>query len=72
MNLPSFPSALSYVWRIFIELSNTRSQGMSGPSSITYEQMKAYMDITGNEIGPKEASVITKLDKEFLRIMQSG
>ena len=72
LKLPDFPEALSYVWRIFISLSNTRGQGFSGGSPITFEQMKAYMDLTGNYIGPKEVDVILKLDREYLRIMNSG
>lgn len=69
LNLPEFPSLLISIWRIFIDLSNSRSQGFSGGGPITYEQMKAYSEITGNNIGPVEAEIIQRLDKEYLRIM---
>ena len=69
LNMPEFPDTLSLVWRIFIELSNSRSQGFSGGSPITYEQMKAYTEITGNTIGPAQAEIIQKLDREYLKIM---
>lgn len=69
LNLPEFPELLSLVWRIFIDLSNSRNQGFSGGSPITYEQMKAYAEITGNTIGPVQAEIIQKLDREYLKIM---
>ena len=42
---------------------------MTGGSNITFEQMKAYNDIMGEVIGPIEAQIIQKLDREYLRIM---
>ncbi len=69
LNLPDFPDLLLPVWRIFIDLSNSRSQGFSGGGPITYEQMKAYMDITGNIVGPIEAEIIKMLDREYLKVM---
>lgn len=69
LNLPEFPELLMSVWRIFIELSNTRGQGMSGGTTITFEQMKAYNDIMGNVIGPFEVSIIQQLDREYLKVM---
>ena len=68
MDLPEFPSLLLPVWRIFIDLCNSRNQGMMGVPPITYEQMKAYMDITGNIIGPKEADVIRQLDRKYREV----
>ena len=52
LNLPEFPELLIDVWRIFIDLSNSRNQGFSGVTPITFEQMKAYNEIMGNTIGP--------------------
>ena len=69
LNYPKFPELLSHVWRIFIDLSNSRNQGFSGGAPITFEQMKAYNDIMGNMIGPKEAEIIKKLDRAYLEIM---
>ena len=69
LDLPKFPELLVSVWRIFIELSNTRGQGMTGGANITFEQMKAYNEIMGEVIGPIEAQIIQKLDREYLRIM---
>lgn len=44
---------------------------MSGGSPITYEQMKAYSELSGYTIGPKEIDVIKKLDMLYLKIMNS-
>jgi len=72
LNLPQFPDLLSPVWRIFIELSNSRNQGFSGPAPISFEQMQAYNSIMGKLIGPLEVQIIQKLDREYLGIMNSG
>lgn len=69
LDLPEFPELLVPVWRIFVDLSNTRGQGMSGGTTITFEQMNAYNNIMGNVIGPLEVQIIQKLDREYLRIM---
>ena len=69
LNLPEFPELLINVWRIFIDLSNSRNQGFSGVTPITFEQMKAYNEIMGNTIGPAEVNVIKKLDKKYLEIV---
>jgi len=67
---PDFPVLLQPVWLIFIELSNSRQAGsMGGPSCITFEQMKAYTEITGEFISPQSASIIKKLDNKYLEVM---
>lgn len=42
---------------------------MGGASPITFEQMKAYVELSGYTIGPKEIETILKLDRVYLDIM---
>ena len=57
------------VWLSFIDLSNARGVGMSGPSPITYEQIKAYIDVMQTNLSPREIEVIKKLDMEYLKVL---
>lgn len=41
---------------------------MNGPSPITYEQIKAWREVTETPILPWEIEAIKRLDLEYLRV----
>jgi len=59
---------LSHVWSAFISLSSSRGSGFSGPAPITYEQIKAWKEVTETCISPWEIEAIKKLDLEYLGV----
>ena len=63
-----FPELLSHVWASFIELHNARASGGMGPSSITYEAIESWMQVTGNILLPWEVGAIKRLDMVWLKV----
>lgn len=68
--MPPFPDILEDVWKLFIDLSNTRSQGYSGPLPITYSEIEAWSRITETPITSWEVSVIKRLDNVYIRALK--
>ena len=64
---PEFPELLSHLWEVFVDLSNSRSEKVP----LTYSEIKAYTDLTGTSLSPKDVEVIKRLDNTWLRIMSS-
>ncbi len=61
-----FPVLISHVWSAFITLSNSRSAGFSGPNPITYEQIKAWKDLTETPLASWEVEAIKRLDVVYM------
>jgi len=59
---------MAHVWSAFITLSNTRSAGFSGPNPITYEQIKAWKELTETPISPWEIKAIKSVDTVYMGI----
>ena len=66
---PDFPSLMSYVWSAFLSLSSSRNPALSGVAPITYEQIKAWTQVTGNPLSPREVDAIKRLDYIFMEEM---
>jgi hypothetical protein len=69
---PEFPVELDYLWSYFLELSSTRPQGYSGPLPITYQEIQAWSELTGNKITPLDVEVIKRLDRIYTRVISNG
>ena len=65
---PDFPALVSHIWSAFIILSNSRTAGFSGPNPITYEQIKAWKELTETIIAPWEIEAIKRLDRVYMGI----
>jgi len=63
-----FPQLMSHVWSAFIALSNSRTQGFSGPNPITYEQIKAWKELTETPVEPREVEAIKSVDTVYMRV----
>jgi hypothetical protein len=59
---------MSHVWSAFITLSNSRTQGFSGPNPITYEQIKAWKELTETPVEPREIEAIKRVDTVYMRV----
>tara|TARA_R110000868_G_scaffold22246_2_gene91350 strand:- start:2813 stop:3007 length:195 start_codon:yes stop_codon:yes gene_type:complete len=59
---------ISHVWSAFISLSSSRGSGFSGPAPITFEQIKAWKELTETSIEPWEIEAIKRIDLLYLRV----
>ena len=62
-----FPDLLANVWFAFCALSNTRSQGFSGPNPISYRDIKDYKELTDTPISSREVKLLVDLDSVYMR-----
>jgi hypothetical protein len=65
---PEFPLPLQHVWFAFLDLSSTRGQGFSGPLPLTYNEIKAYSEMTGTVFEPWEVSALKGLDRVYMKV----
>ncbi len=59
---------MSHVWSAFISLSNSRSAGFSGPNPITYEQIKAWKELTDTPLDARDVEAIVRIDAVYMRV----
>ena len=58
---------MSHVWSAFISLSNSRSAGYSGPNPITYEQIKAWKELTDTPLDARDVEAVVRIDAVYMR-----
>ena len=59
---------MSHVWSAFISLSNSRSAGYSGPNPITYEQIKAWKELTDTPLDARDVEAVVRVDAVYVRV----
>ncbi len=59
---------MSHVWSAFISLSNSRSTGYSGPNPITYEQIKAWKELTDTPLDARDVEAVVRIDAVYMRV----
>jgi len=59
---------VSHVWSAFLSLSNSRSAGFSGPNPITYEQIKAWKELTGTPLDARDVEAVVRIDAVYMRV----
>ena len=62
-----FPTLVSHIWSAFVALSRSRSVGFSGPNPISYQDIKAWLELTNQTLSSRDVESIMKLDIIFLR-----
>jgi len=55
-NKPTLPRALSYIWECYADISK-------GCERVTYQELKAYCDLTGEQLTPWESTLIVEIDE---------
>ena len=66
---PDFPLLVQHIWAAFCSLSTGRTTGFSGPDPITFEQIKAWKELTGEPLSSREVEAIKRIDAVFVRVM---
>jgi hypothetical protein len=63
-----FPDPLAHIWSAFCSLNDGRSVGYSSPNPISYQEIKAFMDLTATPLNPIDITAIKELDKAYLGV----
>jgi hypothetical protein len=63
-----FPTLIGHVWYWFIELSRTRGSSGFGPNPITYQELKAWSQLTGVAPTSTEVQAIMTLDLVYMSV----
>lgn len=67
--LPELPESCYHLWKIFIDLHNTRQNSGFGVSPISYLEIEAYSRLYSIELDPWELDLLKKFDSEVLAII---
>jgi hypothetical protein len=65
---PSFPLGVSHIWIAFLDLNRGRSNGMS-VNPLSYQEIKAWMDITHTPLNARDIDAVKRLDTSYLGAM---
>lgn len=65
------PEAGVLLWNIFTKLSATRTYHMSGPNPISYTEIAAFCNLTGQPLQPNHVEIIRALDDAWLEYSYS-
>ena len=63
-----FPPLLEHVWSAFCRLNANRTAGFSGPNPITYEQIKAFKELTETPLAAWEVDAVMRLDTIYMGV----
>ena len=66
---PDFPFSTEYLWSAFLSLSVSRTMGLNGPNPITYEEIRAWKELTHTPLSSRDVEAIKRLDLVYLRVM---
>ncbi len=66
---PNIPESIEHIWPWFWDLHKTRSNGMSGPSPITYLEIQAWNNLTNNNIREIEVEFLKIMDRIYLQFI---
>lgn len=69
--MPHVPEAGILLWNIFMKLAATRSYHMAGPNPISYTEIKAFCNLTGQPLQPNHVEIIRALDDAWLEYSYS-
>jgi hypothetical protein len=58
--------AVEYLWQYFIQLSNVRTSNGFGPNGISFAEIYAWQQLTGQSLDCWELDVVLQLDQLFL------
>jgi len=53
-------------------LNASRGAGFSGPNPISYSEIKAWVDLTDQDLSAKDVEVIKMLDGVYMKVANSG
>lgn len=64
---PPLPPVAEVAWRVFGEVSATRTSGMGGIGAITYTELLAYQTLTDTRLTPLDVLLVREADQVFVQ-----
>ncbi|WP_425510206.1 phage tail assembly chaperone [Xanthobacter tagetidis] len=61
------PEGAAHILGWFLDLSERRAQGYSGPNPISFAEISAWCALTGERPSREEVAIILKMDAAFLK-----
>lgn len=65
--MPSFPTAVGYVWRTYSRLRRRTKHGFNGPQPIDFQEIDAFVRVSRFPLRPWEVQIIEDIDDAFLQ-----
>ncbi|OFX06350.1 MAG: hypothetical protein A3E78_11675 [Alphaproteobacteria bacterium RIFCSPHIGHO2_12_FULL_63_12] len=65
---PPFPNLITYLWIWFWEIHNGCGSNGWGPAEITWRDLSAWSELTGNFLEPWECAALMQLSASYVRI----
>lgn len=69
---PACPPGFGYLLEWFGELSAARTSGAFGANPITFAEINAWAQLTGNEPTPTEVQIMRRLDVAVLAVVNKA
>jgi len=67
LRLPSFPTALDYIWSSYIRMRRRKSPGFASHNPLGWDDFKAFSEVTGMRFSAWEISLLEEIDDAFLK-----
>lgn len=64
---PQIPEAGRVLWRIFVELSATRTYHMAGPNPVGFAEIEAYARLHRWPLAPHHVAILRAMDDAWLK-----
>lgn len=58
---PPLPDQIAYLWFWFLEILGGLDSGGMGVATVSWSNLKAWVDLTGNELEPWEISAVIRM-----------
>lgn len=68
VDIPKLPDVVAHIWEYFAELNKTRSFSDAGPSSISWQEFRAWRLENKLRLDPWERDALFKLDDTFISV----
>ncbi len=66
LEIPSLPPGADRLLHLFNSINSSRGQGFNGPLPISFLEIKAFCELTGEVLTPWEVETIKLLDAAYL------
>jgi len=66
-NIPEIPFYIEHIWAWFWQINKGRTSGMSGPNSLSWNDIKAWQELLQIQIRPIEVEILYEIDQVYLK-----
>ena len=66
-DIPEIPFYLEHIWNWFWQIHQGRTQGMSGPNPLTWQDLYSWQNVLQIQVRPFEFELIKEIDSTYLK-----